>query len=423
VSKTVSSNHIKRILVVCQHFYPESFRINEICESLMENGYEVDILCGIPNYPQGKFYKGYHYFHPRRENYKGMHIMRVGEIPQWKKGGMVFVALNYLWFPFASLFHMPRLFLKKKYDIIFIFGLSPVFMGFPGIIYSILRRVRSLYYIQDYWPDSLYSVIPLKNKILRWLLKKFSFWHYQKTGIVLAPSKGVLEKVRMEAQIPAERTSFLPMSCSKIYETLVYNADLHTRFGDRFNLIFAGNIGPAQSLETLAEAVMLLKKSDDRFAESFRVILLGDGMARTSLERKVEALGVSDCFAFEGFVSTQRVLEYHELADALFVSLSDDPLFSVMLPVKTQHYMAAGKPLLAALNGEGAAVVREAGCGVVCPSGHPELLADALQALLSYSPEKREELGANGKRYYEANYRHELFMERLIAYLEKGGNP
>jgi len=410
---------IKRILVVCQHFYPESFRINEICRSLSGGGVQVDVLCGIPSYPQGKFYKGYNYFYPRRQNYEGIRIMRVGEIPQWKKGGKLFVSLNYLWFPFASLFHLPRLLFRKRYDCVFMFGLSPVFMSFPGVIYSRLRKVKSVYYILDYWPDSLYSVIPLKNKLLRLILKKTSFWHYKKSDIILAPSKGVLRKVREEAGVAEERSFFLPQSCPEMYETLVCSDELHNRFDGKFNLVFAGNIGPAQSLETLVEAVALLKADDPGFAQTFRAIILGDGMARGAVEAKVRELLVSDCFEFEGFIPAEKVLEYNELADALFVSLSGDPLFSVMIPVKIQSYMAAGKPILAALNGEGADTVKEAACGVISPSGDPEQLAEAIKEMLSYTHEKRKELGANGKRYYEANYRHELFMERLTGFLDK----
>ena len=417
MAKLRNSNHQKRILVVCQHFFPESFQINKICESLIEEGLQVDVLCGIPNYPQGKFYKGYNYLYPRSENYKGINILRVGEIPQWKKGGMLFVSLNYLWFPFASLLHIPRILFRGKYDCVLMYCLSPVFMGFPGLIYAFLRQVKTVCYILDYWPDSLYSVIPLKNKLLRWILKKISFWHYQKSDTILTPSKGMLEKVRSEARISTKNSFFLPQSCDEIHESLVYSTRLHDRFDGRFNLVFAGNIGPAQSLETLVEAVALLKNGNEQFKESFRAILLGDGMSRIAIEQKVESLSVSDCFVFEGFIPSWEVIEYHELADALFVSLSDDPLFSIMLPTKVQSYMAAGKPILAALNGEGGDTIRDADCGIVCGSCNSEELAASLQKLLSLSPQKRDEFGQNGKRYYEANYRHDLFMERLIEYL------
>ncbi|MCL2088759.1 MAG: glycosyltransferase family 4 protein [Oscillospiraceae bacterium] len=405
----------KRILVVCQHFWPESFRINEICESLSEKGIQIDVLCGMPNYPEGVFYKGYNYFKPRTEYRNGIKIMRVGEIPQWKKGGNLFVALNYLFFPFASLFSIPRFLFKKKYDCVFTYSLSPVFMGFPGIIYSKLRNVKSVCYILDYWPDSLYSVIPLSNRVLRKIIKSISFWHYKNSDIVLAPSKGVLNKLRTDTG--DENSFFLPQSCSEVYETLVYNSQLHGRHGGRFNLVFAGNIGPAQSLETVIEAIALLKSDNPGLADSFRLLILGGGMSKETIVKKMQELNLSDCVFFEGFVPEKTVLEYHELADALFVSLSDNPLFSMMIPAKVQSYIAAGKPILAALSGEGADVIREADCGLVCPSGDPQELAKAISTLMSLTQQERDRMGKNGKEYYNANYKHGLFIERLIEIL------
>jgi len=410
----------KRVLVVCQHFYPENFRINDICTSLIGNEIDVDVMCGIPNYPKGRFFEGYSYFSPRRETYNGVNVMRAGEIPQLKGGGKLFVALNYLWFPLASLFHVPKLMCKKKYDCVFLYATSPVFMAFPGLVYAKLRNTRTVLYVLDYWPDSLYSVIPIKNRFLRAIFRRVSFWHYRHADTIITVSNGMLKKMREEAGIPEDKSYFLPQSCEKLYETTTYDEELHERFGGKFNIIFAGNIGPAQSLETLVEAAVKLEKTGESLPD-YRFILIGDGMSRKTLNELVTGKQMNHRFIFEGYVSPEQVLKYYELADVLYVSLSSDELFKIMLPSKIQSYMAAGKPILASLSGEGRDTILQAECGLACESGDANALADTIVQILSMPRTMLSRFGENGKKYYEQNYKHEIFMDRIMDYLSMKG--
>ena len=158
----------KRILVVCQHFWPEAFRINDLCEGFIENGLEVDVLCGEPNYPKGEWFEGYGPFKNRHQIHNKIHIHRTFEV---KRGANtnVRILVNYLTFPIASLFHIPSL-LRKKYDKIFIYSLSPVYMGIAGIIIGKLQKTEILTYVMDLWPENLYSVLNFKNKFIRKVL-------------------------------------------------------------------------------------------------------------------------------------------------------------------------------------------------------------------------------------------------------------
>ena len=412
----LTDNQIKKLLVVTQHFWPENFRINDICESFVNHNIQVDVLCGIPNYPKGNFYSNYNYLKPRYEEYKGIHVYRAGEIPQNKKGGKFLVSLNYIWFPIAALFNLPRLCFKNKYDLVFLFCTSPIFMGFPGIVYSRFKKIKSMIYVLDYWPDSLYSVIHVNSRLFRWVIKKISFWHYIKSDFILTPSKGILNKLRQDAGILSGKLHFLPQSCSDISENIIASPELHNRFDGKFNIVFTGNIGPAQSLETLVEAVGHLNITNKNAIDSLCLIIVGDGMSKNIIENMVRGKGLTKYFVFEGYVSYHDLMKYYELSDALFVSLSDDPLFSLMLPVKVQNYMAAGKIILASLSGEGDEIIKDANCGITCPCGSPYKLADAIIELINLPLESRIQSGKNGRQYYIENYRHEIFMDRLLEF-------
>jgi len=404
-----------RILIVCQHFWPETFRINDICKDMLSDGHHVDVLCGIPNYPQGKFYKGYNYFRPRHEKFGEARVFRVGEIPQTKKLGSLSVIMNYYFFPFASLFHIPFL-LKNKYDMVFIYGLTPVFMSLPGIIIARLKKIPSIMYVLDYWPDSLFSVMKIRSKLIRKHFAWVSKWHYKRASKLLTPSQGMKDKIHADLGIPLEKISFLAQACEASYEKKEYSKELHDRFDGKFNFVFAGNIGPAQDLTSLANAASELKKMEDE--PGCRFILVGDGMSKTSLVQEIERLGVSGYFVFEGYKPMQMMMQYHELADVLYASLSDDPLFSIMIPAKIQSYMAAGKPILASLSGEGANIITESGCGKTCEPGNSRKLALLIWEYVRLPKADLEKMGKAGYEYYDSNYRSDIIRNQLNKELD-----
>src|SRR5437773_1233195 len=167
----------KKVLVVCQHFWPEAFRINDICDFLVEHDCDVEVLCGIPNYPQGTFFSGYSYFKNRKQRHNNITIRRAFEIPRGSNTN-IRIFLNYVSFPIASLFHVPRL-LAKKYDRILLYQLSPVMMSIAGIIVGTLRNTETTMYVLDLWPENLFSVLKIKHEVLRQLAATVSHWHYK----------------------------------------------------------------------------------------------------------------------------------------------------------------------------------------------------------------------------------------------------
>ena len=218
----------KRVLIVCQHFWPESFRINDIAEYLLEQGIEVDVLCGRPNYPSGKLADGYTLWNRRKEYYKGATIYRSFEIPRGNNSN-IRIFLNYISFPLSSIFHVPRL-LFKKYDSIFIYQLSPVMMSIAGIILGKLKRTETTMYVLDLWPENLYSVLPIKNSLLRRVASAVSHWHYRHVDKLIALSERMKERLVATTNIPADKIIVLPQAAEKLYEQELHDAGLKRRY-------------------------------------------------------------------------------------------------------------------------------------------------------------------------------------------------
>ena len=379
---------------------------------MTDAGFEVDVLCGIPNYPKGVFFKGYSYFGPRHENFGEARVIRVGEIPQTKKLGSLSIIMNYYFFPFASMFHIPFL-LGKHYDLVFMYSLTPVFMSLPGIIIAKCRKIPSMMYILDYWPDSLFSVIRIKSKLLRKHFAWVSKWHYKRVDRLLTPSRGMKDKLTADLAIPPEKITFIAQACEAFYEKKEYSRELHERFDGKFNFVFAGNIGPAQDLSSLADAASILKQTESE--PCCRFILVGDGMSKAALVQHIEKLGVQDYFVFEGYKPSEMMMQYHELADALYASLAGDPLFSIMIPAKVQSYMAAGKPILASMSGEGAQIIEESGCGKTSPAGDSTKLAQVIREFTGFPKDTLRQMGEAGYTYYYSNYRSDIIRNQLIS--------
>ena len=166
----------KKILVVGQHYWPENFRINDITAYFVEQGYEVDVLCGMPNYPSGRFPEGYGYFKNLRQRHKEVNIYRALEIPRGNNSNLR-ILINYLSFPIFSVLYIPRL-LFKRYDRIFIYQTSPVFMALAGLVLGKLRRTETTIYVLDLWPENLFSVLSINLFQCSFLFPLLLCWHW-----------------------------------------------------------------------------------------------------------------------------------------------------------------------------------------------------------------------------------------------------
>ena len=402
---------MKRILVVSQHFWPEPFRINDIVEGFVEDGLEVDVLCGLPNYPRGEWFSGYRYTGPRREDYKGARVFRAGEIPRrGNSGAMIF--LNYVSWPFFALFSLWRL--KGPYDAVLCYNTSPVLMNFPAIVYAKLHRIPFTSYVLDIWPENLYSVLPVKNGLLRRIASAVSDWHYRRADQLIAMSPSLKERLMERTGKGADRVAVIPQHCEDFYAVPRPDKALAERYAGRFNLVFTGNFSPAQSLDTVIKAAV---KARSMGAENLRLLMVGDGMSRQALEALTDELDARDTVVFTGSVPPADVPRYTTLADGLVASLSASPDLGMTVPAKIASYMAAAKPLLASMDGEGARAVEAAGCGFASPAEDSDALAANLLALYQTGEAERAALGQKAFAWYQANYRRRAVLDQLEAFL------
>jgi glycosyltransferase involved in cell wall biosynthesis len=401
-----------RFLVVSQHYWPEEFRVTDLCDGLVENGYEVDVLCGIPNYPGGKFFKGYGFFKNRRQRRNGVNIFRVPEIPRGNNTNPR-ILINFLSFPFFSLFYLPRLFLRR-YDWILAYQLSPVFMSIPGIVLAKLKGVKLYFYICDFWPHSLFSILHFTNETVIKLMTAMSYWHYRQADGLMGAFKGIQTRLVDLVGIDRQRTLYIPQGAEKLHESEIFDAELAARFRGRFNLVFTGSVNPAQSFDTVLAAVeAVLGQGYD----GLNVVVVGDGMSKQWLVEQVEARGLTGHFSFEGFHPVEEVPKYSTLADAMLVALSRSPLFEYGIPAKLLSYMAAGKPIVGAIDGEGKRLINDSGSGVCVDSGDAQGLAKSITRIMDMTAAERKEMGAKGREYHLRHFERNHNLRRLIEFV------
>lgn len=403
----------KKILVVTQHFWPENFRINDIVEGFLQDGIAVDVLCGLPNYPKGEWFPGYSTAGPFEEEWHGARLYRCKEVPR-RGNTSVNIFLNYVSWPWYAAHALHRL--PGGYDAVFCFNTSPVLMCWPAIRYAKKHHIPFTNYVLDIWPENLYSVLNVKNKALRAIAQGVSDALYKKADRLIAMSELLQQRLCQRTGMPPQKIAVIPQYCEDFYAVPQLDAALQAQFGGQFNLVFTGTFTPAQSLETVITAV---QDARSRGADMLHLLLVGDGMSRAALEAKVKDLHAEDAVTFYGSVPATDIPKFTALADALIVCLSDSPDLGLTVPAKVASYMAAGKPVLASMDGAGNAAVAAAG-GLSSPACDAAALADNLLALTRMDAAQRAAMGQSAKEYYLAHYRRSELLRKLEHFILEG---
>lgn len=404
----------KRILVVTQHFWPENFRINDIVEGFLQDGLEVDVLCGLPNYPKGEWFDGYGPQGPWEEHYGSAQVFRAKEWPR-KGNTSLNIFLNYVSWPLYAAAALDRL--PGGYDAVFCFNTSPVLMCWPAIRYARKHKIPFTNYVLDLWPENLYSVLPVSNKLLRRIAQGVSDHLYKQADRLIAMSEPLQQRLCERTGKPKSAVTAIPQYCEDFYAVPQHDAALEERFAGRFNLVFTGTFTPAQSLDMVLRAVLEARAAG---AENLHLLLVGDGMSRESLQTLAQELHAEDAVTFYGSVPAKEVPKFTALADALLISLSDSPDLGLTVPGKLASYMAAGKPILASMNGAGFAAVQQSGGGLVSPACDQHALAENMLRLTTMTETDRAALGAKAKEYYLAHYRRAELLRRLETFILQG---
>ncbi|WP_242855893.1 glycosyltransferase family 4 protein [Clostridium disporicum] len=391
-----------KILVVSQYFWPEEFRINDICEGLIEQGHEVEVLTGIPNYPHGNFFEGHSIFKPGVKEYKGAKIRRVPLVPRGKDN-FIKLGLNYISYTItASIASLGLLF--NKYDRVFVFQLSPITLAIPGIIVSKIKKIPSIIYVQDLWPESLFSIKEVNNTKVRGILDKICSSIYKSFDKLLITSKSFEEEL-VNKGVSREKIDYFPQWAEDFYSL---NESSKKNNKEEFVITFAGNIGKAQSVDTIIKAAKLAKKN-----KNIKWQILGDGSEFKYIKSLVNEFKLNETVSLLGRKPASDMPKYFSESDALIVTLKDDKVWRATLPAKVQSYMASGKPILAAISGEGNSVIKQSKCGLVGEAEDHIKLYENVIELYNMSEEEREILGNNGKKYFEDNFTRKILLNKL----------
>jgi len=398
-----------RVLVLSQYFWPESFRINELVTALNAKGVGVEVLTGKPNYPDGKFFSGYRAWGCTREFFQGVPVHRVPLLPRGR--GVLRLALNYLSFILSGLVFAPWLLRGRRFDAIFVFAPSPILQAIPAIWLGWLKRSPVLLWVQDLWPESLSATGQLTHPRALKTVEYVVRWIYRKVNLLLVPSRAFMPRVQTLAEdmpVVYYPNSFLEEERGGAQPDVDCPG-----FDCGFPVLFAGNLGTAQAVDVVLEAAMLLGDEPD-----IRFVIVGDGSRRDWMMRQAAERGLGN-LVFSGRFPVEVMPTLMERAAALLVTLADTEIFSLTIPSKVQAYLAAGRPIVACLNGAGAEVVEEAGAGVRVPAEDGAALAHAIRILYAQPEAARAAMGARGRRYYEEHFSHEKLVDELIVRLDQ----
>lgn len=400
-----------RILIISQYFWPESFRINDLALGLLNKGHEVTVLTGLPNYPSGKLFKGYGYKSLGFSPYKGIKIYRVPLIARGRAGSWR-LALNYLSFTFFSCLLGPFL-CRDKYDLIFVFEPSPFTVGFPGVLLRRLKKIPMLFWVQDLWPESLSATGAVKSPAILRMVGKMVRFIYKRCDRVLIQSRG-FRGPAIKAGANNTKLHYFPNWAEDIYQSDDNSPTEEDQVPAGFRIVFAGNLGAAQSLETIIGAAIRLKEYSE-----IQWLIIGDGRREGWLREEIKRLGLHNNVHLLGRKPLEAMPGYFNLADALLVTLRRDPIFSLTVPSKIQSYLACGKPIVGALDGEGAEIINESGAGFATPAEDGESLAESVLRLYRTDQDVRKKMGESGRAYYNLEFNRDRLIAKLESMMEE----
>lgn len=401
-----------KILFLSQYFWPETFIVNDLVRKLSEQGHEVTVATAKPNYPGGEIFDGYKAWGVQRERFaESVDVIRV---PLWPRGrgGSRNLILNYLSFVATGLFLLPWLLRGRKFDSIVVFAMSPITQVIPAIPLKWIKRAHLATWVQDLWPESLAATGFVRNhKALRmvgWMVRGI----YACCDTLLLQSRAFFDPVARYAC--RNKLVYYPNSIALPSEKTVapeVPTQLLEELRENFCVVFAGNIGIAQSIETVVEAAELLRQHP-----ALKFVLVGSGSRLEWVKERKASLGL-DNLILAGRFPMEAMPQIFEHSSALLVSLRDEEIFSYTIPSKVQAYLAAGKPIIASLRGEGARVIEEAGAGKTCEPESANALVESILALMSLPPEEREQMGSAGQSYFNEHFDMDRQTERLVEIL------
>ena len=399
------------VLIVSQYFFPENFGINEIAYDLVDLGHRVTVLTGMPNYPSGRIQTGYGGLRLRRETIRGVSVVRVPILPRGQNS-LVSLAVNYLSFAMMASLLAPFA-VRERPDVMLVYEPSPLTVALPALMLRLFRRIPIVLWIQDLWPESLIAVNAVTSAAPVAAIRRLALFIYRRCRIILAQSLAYIP--RLEALgIQDADIRYLPNSAPSHFRPLVPPSDAPERqlFADGFNVVFAGNIGSQQDPETILAAAEVLKDIAD-----IHLVIIGQGSSRDWVATEIAKRQLAGTCRLLDWQPSERMPTLFALADALLITLLPSSISGLTVPSKLQSYLACGRPIVGAIDGETRRMINESGAGFACASGDPQALAQAILTIYKSSPQQRTAMGEAARAYFEQHFERETLLRSLTACL------
>lgn len=402
-----------RLLILTQYYWPENFLINSLVPLLAARGAEVTVLTGKPNYPGGQIFDGYRACGVQSEQHEGTAVLRLPIVARGQRSRLRLV-LNYLSFIFAGFLFGPRLVRNRDYDLVFVYAPSPLLQALPAIWLVRRRRVPLVVWVQDLWPESLSATGHVNSPWLLAAVARVVRLIYRASDRILVQSRAFIAPV-----------AALTNDSGKIhYYPNLYQASITRQTSDRarelvqtlsshFSVVFAGNLGTAQALDTIVEAARQLLPHPQ-----ICIVLVGSGSQDAWLAQQRQTHGLTNLILAGRFDASDMPAIF-DAAQALLVSLRPDPALRLTIPSKVQAYLAAGRPILAALDGEGGRIVQEAGAGLCSAAGDARALAGNVIKMVAMSPLERQQMGLRGREYFDRHFDPDTLADQLVEHFKE----
>lgn len=391
-----------KVLVISQYYYPEPFKIHEICEELVKRGHEVTVVTGRPNYPDGDLIEGY-------SNYQILNDVEIIRTPITLRGhNPISLIRNYFSYPRYAKKAIKNL--NKEFDIVFVYQLSPVFMIQPALYYKKKHHKKVYVYCLDLWPESLKALKLRESNPIYKIMLKISNSIYQKCDFISATSPAFLDYLSNVNQVKRERLNVVYQHGEKMFlEVEPYQKQ------DKLNIVFAGNIGKVQDFDCLVKAVSLLPKDQ---LNQLVFTIVGSGSYLDQFKNKVNENHLNDVFVFTGRKKVEELIPYYNQASLFLLSLEKGSTVGKTIPSKLQTYMSAGRGIIGSIDGATANIIQEAKAGVTCPAGDYQGLSQIILDMLNQENQIKE-FSKNSRDYFLNHFAIEKYADQIENKMEE----
>jgi glycosyltransferase involved in cell wall biosynthesis len=394
-----------KILIVTQYYFPENFKSNDLSFELQKRGHDVTVLTGLPNYPEGKLYKGYGIFKKRKQEMNGVKIIRSLLLLRGKGGG-IRLFLNYFSFAFFASLKAFFLSFNYKYDAVIVHEPSPITQFYPALLLKKLQNTPVYFWVMDLWPESLETAGGVKNKFVLNFFKNMVIGFYKNSEKILITSKGFKRSILEKGNFEHKLEHFPNWAEDSISEGDQNYPIPHLPEG--FKIMFAGNVGEAQDMDAVMNTALELKNHSE-----IKFIIVGDGRKMPFVQDFIKKHKLEKTVITLGRFPVEAMASFFAKADVMLVSLKDDAIFNLTVPAKVQAYMSASKPIVAMLNGEGADIIEEAKCGWATPAGDAKKLASTILKMANLDVEDLKIMGDNSRNFFYKNYQLSSCIDNL----------